>query len=151
MSANKSKNRSATAQQKRGQGSWRHSIDMWLKFAPTYKIPGVKLSELNKQPKNRKDDIKAANTTISQMAKLSADACSARFVDDESGETLACVFSHRLPTDTKEKMTTGGLEDRNSVGVKVKVISYIFLCSGFCSFKCSRLLILGPKVAPCMM
>ena len=122
---------------------------MWLKFAPTYKIPGVKLSELNKRPKNHKDDIKAANATISRMAKLSADACSARFVDDESGETLACVFSHRLPTDTEEKMTTGGSEGRSSVGVKVKVISYIFLRSSFRSFKRSLLLILGPKVAPC--
>jgi len=34
------------------------------------------------------------------MERLPADAASARFVDDESGETLVCVFSHRAPAET---------------------------------------------------
>ncbi|KIM35729.1 hypothetical protein M413DRAFT_32286 [Hebeloma cylindrosporum] len=71
----------------------------WLEFTPRYRIPGVKLTELRKRGKNLKDDIDLADATIALMKDWPVDACSARLVDDESEETLVCVFSYRMPAE----------------------------------------------------
>jgi len=90
-------NRSAQSQEKIARNDAQTSANRWLKYAPSYRIPGVKLSELMRRPKNRKQDIDAANDSIARMENVEPDACSAKFVDDETGEPLVCVFSHRAP------------------------------------------------------
>ena len=54
-----------------------------------------------RRPKNRQDDIDDADAMILRMRDLQADACSARFVDDESGKTLVCVFARRTSSMSK--------------------------------------------------
>ena len=66
---------------------------------PTYTIPGIKLLELKKQPKNLLEDVNVINTII---------AYSARFVDNKSGETLICVFSYRVSVETNTTTITKG-------------------------------------------
>jgi len=89
--------RSPETQEKTARIAAQNSANRWLKFAPSYRIPGVKLSELKRRKKNREEDIDAANDSIARMEDVEPDACSAKFVDDETGETLVCVFSHRAP------------------------------------------------------
>lgn len=95
----KSTNRSPNAQEKIAGGNARHAADMWLRYAPTYAIHGLNLSRLMKRPKNRKNDIEAAQHRHCPDEEMPADACSARFMDEKSGKTLVCVFSHRAPPD----------------------------------------------------
>lgn len=96
---NKKEVRSEEALEKRGRVKAERAAQLWLKYAPCYRIAGVQLSELEKRGKNLDDDIDIANATITRMQSWPADACSARLVDDDSGETLVCVFSHRLPNE----------------------------------------------------
>ena len=91
------KNRSLESQEKSAQKGSMRAARVWAECTPTYRIPRIKLSELMHRPKNRPDDINNADAMILRMRGSQADACSARFVDDESGETLVCVFSHRTP------------------------------------------------------
>jgi len=96
---NKKEVRSEKALEKGRRVKVERAAQLWLKYAPCYRIAGVQLSELEKRGKNLDDDIDIANATITRMQSWPADACSARLVDDDSGETLVCVFSHRLPNE----------------------------------------------------
>lgn len=107
---NKKEVRSEEALEKRERVKAGKAAQRWLKYAPCYRIPGVKLSELEKRGKNLDDDIKIANATITRMQSWLADACSARLVDDDSGETLVCVFSHRLPNEADALPMADGLQ-----------------------------------------
>jgi len=91
--------RSQKAQEVRLKAKAERAAGQWLKSSPRYRIPGTNLSELKKRGKNLEEDISAANTVIARMQSWPADASSARLVDDESGETLVCIFSHRLPEE----------------------------------------------------
>lgn len=104
----KSKNCSPESQERIAQGAARRAAKIWVKFAPTYRIQGVKLSELMQRPKNRQEDIDDANSTILRMHDIQPDTCSARFVDDESGKTLVCDFSHRMPATSKAQPNEQG-------------------------------------------
>jgi hypothetical protein len=60
------------------------------------------------------------------MECLQADACSAKFVDDESGETLVCVFSHRVPKETNVAIAGEKTGDRENSITKAKVTFPVF-------------------------
>jgi len=97
VSSKKAANRSPETQEKDVATAAQKAANNWLKFAPTYQIPHIKLSQLMQRPKNSLPDIAAADATILKMQDIRPDACSARFVDSECRDTLVCVFSHRLP------------------------------------------------------
>ena len=60
------------------------------------------------------------------MECLQADACSAKFVDDESGETLVCVFSHRVPMEANVAIAGGKTGDGDSSIAEAKVTFPVF-------------------------
>ena len=96
LSRKKAKNRSAKKQEMSVEENAQKSAERWLRYAPTFQLPDTQLSELQLRPKNAVKGIAAANAIIQQMKGLKSDACSMRLVDNE-GETMVCVFSHRLP------------------------------------------------------
>jgi len=95
----KREERSLKAQEIRLKAKAERAAGQWLKSSPCYRIPGTNLSKLKKHGKNLKEDITAANTIIAHMQSWPANASSARLVDNKSGETLVCIFSHRLPEE----------------------------------------------------
>jgi hypothetical protein len=107
LSRKKAKNRSSKKQEKYVEEKTEKSIEHWLRYAPTFRLPNIQLSELAGRSKNAENDIDAANTTILQMNSLQPDACSMRLVDGE-GKTMVCVFSHRMQSDEKKE---GSSED----------------------------------------
>lgn len=72
----------------------------WLQNAPVFKIQNIRLSALKKRGKNLNADIKYADALIETMKSHPADACSARFLD-ENGIPLACVFAHNFSPSIK--------------------------------------------------
>ncbi|EDR05450.1 uncharacterized protein LACBIDRAFT_329738 [Laccaria bicolor S238N-H82] len=98
----RAENRSSESQEKAVIASAERSANLWLKYAPTYTLSHVAFTELMERTKNCDEDVDQANTIISGMQDLEADACSAKFVD-KTGKTLACVFSHR--TETNDQAT----------------------------------------------
>jgi hypothetical protein len=96
VSSKKAKNRLLEKQEKDAATAAQKSADNWLRFAPTFRIPHLKLSQLMRRPKNSPPDVAAADAAILKMQDIRPDACSARLVDSDHGDTLVCIFSHRL-------------------------------------------------------
>ncbi|EDR13486.1 uncharacterized protein LACBIDRAFT_322457 [Laccaria bicolor S238N-H82] len=63
--------------------------------------------------KNCDKDVDKANTIISGMQDLKADACSAKFMD-KTGKTLACVFSHRMQMNDQATVERKGRGERTA-------------------------------------
>ena len=120
----KREERSQKAQEVRLKAKSERAAGQWLKSSPCYRIPGANLSELKKHGKNLEEDIAAANTVIARTQSWPADASSARLVDDESGEMLVCIFSHRLPEEmhTAEEPTM-----ENDIAGNEKKVSCCYL------------------------
>lgn len=91
---------------------------MWATYAPTFTIRDVKLSELEKRTKNAKKDVAVAEAIKKKIRNKKADACSARFVD-EDGKTLVCVFANRIEPSGAEKEAEESKDRRSHEQVKV--------------------------------
>ncbi|EDR01426.1 uncharacterized protein LACBIDRAFT_333307 [Laccaria bicolor S238N-H82] len=89
------------------------SANLWLKYAPTYTLSCITLTDLMEQTKNCDKDVDKANTIISGMQDLKADACSAKFMD-KTGKTLACVFSHRTQMNDQATAERKGRGERTA-------------------------------------
>lgn len=121
VSGKKAKNRSVKKQEDSVEEKAKKSAENWLRYAPTFQLPNIRLSELQRRPKNASKDVAAANAAVQQMKGLQPDACSMRLVDNE-GKLMVCVFSHRLLPD-KKKEDNVKKEDNNSEA-ELKVFFY---------------------------
>jgi hypothetical protein len=92
---------------------------------PTYKIQGVRLSQLKKCPKNCEKDIQIADATMHEMQHLPANACSARFIDEKSGKTLVCVLSYRAPLENGGNTAEPGQKDEASKALNLRCICFV--------------------------
>lgn len=100
LSSKKAANRSAKKQELDFVLKARQRAESWNGHAPTFKIPNFYLSQVEGRVKNAVGDIAAVDAKVANMTDILADACSAKFVDEE-GKMLVCVFANRLPELTE--------------------------------------------------
>lgn len=70
-------------------------VKLWTLYAPAYKIPGVRLSELAARPKPCVAHREEAMAKMESMISWASDACSAKFFDEE-GQLMAAYFAKRI-------------------------------------------------------
>ncbi|EDR13518.1 uncharacterized protein LACBIDRAFT_322506 [Laccaria bicolor S238N-H82] len=109
----RAENCSSESQEKVAIASAERSANLWLKYAPTYTLSRITLTDLMERTKNCDKDVDKANTIISGMQDLEADACSAKFMD-KTGKTLACVFSHRTQMNDQATVERKGRGERTA-------------------------------------
>ncbi|KAG0702285.1 hypothetical protein DFH29DRAFT_509642 [Suillus ampliporus] len=73
------------------------SAKYWSRFAPTFRIPDVKLNQLAARPKPCLADKSRAQRVMRSMKNWEADCFSAKFCDAD-GQLLAAYFSNRVVT-----------------------------------------------------
>lgn len=70
----------------------------WMQYAPVYRLRGINIGELAVRPKPSKRDRKDAQEIMVAMADWEADACSAKFCDQQ-GTPILAYFAHRAKSD----------------------------------------------------
>ena len=72
----KAQKRSTEKQEMDVNDSAEKSANRWLQYAPTFKLPHIKVSTLQQRPKNTDEGIAVANTVIQEMDHIQPDVCS---------------------------------------------------------------------------
>ncbi len=88
---------------------------LWEQGAPTYRVQGVRLKELQERSKNNETDISALDKVIEAMKSGATDECSGKWHDEE-GNLLFVAFAHRI-------LSKGQL---SSVGLRRTLCELIF-------------------------
>jgi hypothetical protein len=67
----------------------------WLDNTPSFTMPYADLADMEKQPKNRPEDIEIQIKKMDKMRLQTADACSGRWFD-KSGRLMVAVFADHI-------------------------------------------------------
>lgn len=85
----------SAGREKRFLRNIQYNVQLWNKHTPTYRILNADIDILSSRPKPSNEGKIEAQKTIDAMVNWQADACSAKFCD-ENGQPVAAYFAKRI-------------------------------------------------------